>query len=183
MTRTPFEVQTGRLVVPVSTADHTIGPATAPVTLVEYGDYQCPYCGQAHPILQQLLAQRPDTVRLVFRNFPLTDIHPNAEIAAEFAEAAGDRGQFWPAHDWLYTHQSQLSAGELAAAADHVDPSGGLGKDLAARAFDERIRHDFIGGVRSGVNGTPSFFINGVRHDGDYELATLLAVVDRAASG
>lgn len=179
---TPFEIDTGRLVVPVTGDDHSMGPESAPVTLVEYGDFQCPYCGRAYPIVQQLMAERADTVRLVFRNFPLTDLHPMAEVAAEFAEAAGAREQFWPAHDWLYEHQRDIEPVRLASLGNDLDPSGGIAKDLANGAFDNEIRQDFIGGIRSGVNGTPSFFINGVRHDGGYTLPELLDAVDAAAS-
>jgi|SRR5882757_5370892 len=180
MTTTPFSIETGRLVVPVTQDDHVLGPPSADVTLVEYGDYQCPFCGRAHPIVKELLAQRPDTVRLVFRHFPLSDLHPNAEPAAEFAEAAGAQGQFWAAHDWLYSHQDTLDAPSLTAAAMSLDPSGNAAKDLAGRVYHEKIRRDFIGGVRSGVNGTPTFFINGRRHDGDYTLPELLHAVDHA---
>jgi protein-disulfide isomerase len=181
-TTTPFQIDTGRLVVPVSDGDHSLGPDGAPVVLVEYGDYQCPYCGMAHPIVQQLLAQRPETVRLVFRNFPLTDVHPYAELAAEFAEAAGSLGRFWYAHDWLFTHQNDLGPEGLNAAARTLDPSGRITEEVAQRAYADRIRHDFIGGVRSGVNGTPTFYINGFRHDGGYSLPELLSAVDKAAS-
>lgn len=180
MTTTPFSIETGRLVVPVNQDDHVLGPASADVTLVEYGDYQCPFCGRAHPIVKELLAQRPDAVRLVFRHFPLTDLHPHAELAAEFAEAAGAQGQFWAAHDWLYSHQDTLDSPTLTATAMSLDPSGNIAKELAGRVFHEKIRRDFIGGVRSGVNGTPTFFINGRRHDGGYSLPELLLAVDHA---
>ena len=177
MTTTPFQIETGRLVDPVATEDHTRGPDAAPVTLVEYGDYQCPYCGQAYPIVEALLAERPTTVRFVFRHFPLTDIHPYAELAAELAEAAGARGRFWQAHDWLFTHQSEIDPEDLRRAAMAIDPSGGAAQDLDRRSNDDRIRRDFINGVRSGVNGTPTFFMNGIRHDGGYSLSELSAAV------
>lgn len=180
MTTTPFSIETGRLVVPVNPDDHVLGPPSASVTLVEYGDYQCPFCGRAHPIVKELLALRPDTVRLVFRHFPLTDLHPYAELAAELAEAAGVQGQFWVAHDWLYTHQDTLDPPTLSAAAMNLDPSGNLVKEFAGRAYHEKIHRDFIGGVRSGVNGTPTFFINGRRHDGGYSVDELLLAVDQA---
>jgi protein-disulfide isomerase len=180
MTTTPFSIETGRLVVPVNEDDHVLGSPSASVTLVEYGDYQCPYCGLAYPIVKELLALRPDTVRLVFRHFPLTDLHPYAELAAELAEAAGVQGQFWVAHDWLYSHQDVLDPPTLSAAAMNLDPTGDLAKEFAARAYHERIHRDFIGGVRSGVNGTPTFFINGRRHDGGYSVAELLLAIDQA---
>jgi protein-disulfide isomerase len=180
MRATPFDIDTGRLVEPVNQDDHVRGPDLAPVTLVEYGDYQCPYCGKAYPIVESLLGMRPDTVRFAFRHFPLTDLHPYAEIAAEVAEAAGAHGQFWRAHDWLYTHQNQLDPVSLMAVAAQFDPSGDIQRVLERRAYTDRIRRDFISGVRSGVNGTPSFCINGIRHDGGYSLPELLAAVDRA---
>ncbi|MEV0273733.1 DsbA family protein [Hamadaea sp. NPDC050747] len=176
---TPFDIQTGRLTIPVGAGDHIRGVESAPVTLVEYGDYQCPYCGAAYPIVEELLRERADVVRLVFRNFPLSDIHPYAEPAAEFAESApADR--FWDAHDWLFTHQDKLDPPHLAAAAAELDPSGGMVKAMVGRVFADRIRHDFLGGVRSGVNGTPTFFLNGVRHDGGYQLPDLIRAVDAA---
>ena len=182
MTTTPFHIDTGRLVDPVHDDDHVRGPDSAPVTLVEYGDYQCPYCGQAYPLVEALLMERPDTVRFVFRHFPLTDLHPNAELAAEFAEAASAHGQFWRAHDWLFTHQDLIDPEHLREEAVEVDPSGGAERDLDRRAFDDRIRRDFISGVRSGVNGTPTFYVNGIRHDGGYSLPELVSVVDNAAA-
>jgi protein-disulfide isomerase len=180
VTATPFHIETGRLVEPVTPADHTRGPETAPVTMVEYGDYQCPFCGVAYATVEALLEQRPDRVRFAFRHFPLTDLHPYAEAAAELAEAAGTRGQFWRAHDWLYTHQDQLDPVHLLAFAVEIDPSGGAVQDIERHAYNDRIRRDFIAGVRSGVNGTPTFFINGVRHEGDNSLPALLRAVDAA---
>ena len=178
---TPFHIETGRLTVPVGAGDHVRGDQSAPVTLVEYGDYQCPYCGAAFPIVEELLRERAGVMRLVFRNFPLSDIHPYAEPAAEFAESApADR--FWDAHDWLFTHQKKLDPTRLAATAAELDPSGAMVQAMATRVHADRIRQDFLGGVRSGVNGTPTFFVNGVRHDGGYQLPDLIAAVDVAAS-
>ncbi|WP_027344590.1 DsbA family protein [Hamadaea tsunoensis] len=177
---TPFHIETGRLTVPVTAEDHVRGDAGAPVTLVEYGDYQCPYCGAAYPIVEELLRVRSGRVRLVFRNFPLTDVHPHAAAAAEFAESA-PAGRFWDAHDWLFTHQDRLDPDSLAAAAAALDPSGSMAQAMDRRVHADRIRHDFLGGVRSGVNGTPTFFVDGRRHDDDYALATLTAAVDAAA--
>jgi protein-disulfide isomerase len=172
----------GRLAEPVDIHDHVRGPLSAPVTLVEYGDYQCPFCGRAYPIIHELLDQRPSTVRFVFRNFPVTNLHPLAEYAAEAAEAAAARNRFWEMHDWLYEHQDQVSPPALRLAA----ATFGLPADEVAREIDEhrymsRIRDDFVGGVRSGVNGTPTFFVNGVRHDRGYALPDLLMAVDAAA--
>lgn len=173
----------GTLTTPVSAGDHSLGPDDAPVTLVEYGDYECEYCGQAHTIVQELLRQRPETVRFVFRNFPLTQIHPHAQAAAEAAEAAGGQGVFWPMHDHLYEHQDALDnesliayAGELGLDVEQFE------RELAAHEYTDRVRTDFMSGVRSGVNGTPTFFINGRRHNDAWDLDTLLATVDAAAS-
>ena len=178
--KTTFDVETGRLVAPIDSDDHVRGPDSAGVTLVEYGDYQCPYCGEAYPIVESLLAARPDTVRFAFRHFPLTNIHPNAENAAELAEAASSAGQFWRAHDWLYTHQSQLDAQHLGQVAAEIDPSGAAQRDVERHAYMDRIQRDFMTGVRSGVNGTPTFYVNGLRHDGGDSLPELLDAVDHA---
>lgn len=171
-----------RLTRQVSDDDHQQGPVDAPVTLVEYGDYECSYCGEAYPIVQAIQQQMGDRLRFVFRNFPLTQMHPRAEIAAEAAEAAGAQDAFWPYHDRLYEHQDDLSAHALIGHAREL----GLSPDrferaLEQHAFEERVRADFMSGVRSGVNGTPTFFINGIRHDDSYDYEVLLAAVERAA--
>src|SRR4029453_6684207 len=111
---TPFAVTSDRLQSPVTDDDHSIGPATAPATLVEYGDYQCAYCGIAHPVVQELLRQRADTLRYVYRHFPLVSVHPYAETAAETAEAGGARGRFWQMHDWLFERQDRIDPVHLA---------------------------------------------------------------------
>jgi protein-disulfide isomerase len=180
MTTTPFQIETGRLVEPVNQDDHTRGSDGAPVTLVEYGDYQCPFCGRAYGSVEALLAERPDTVRFVFRHFPLTDLHPHAELAAELAEAAGARGQFWRVHDWLFTHQDEIDPPHLREVAGLIEPTGAVARDLDQREYADRIHRDFISGVRSGVNGTPTFYVNGLRHDGGYSLPELLRAVDTA---
>ena len=172
------------LAIPVSTLDHAQGPEDAQVTLVEYGDYQCPFCGRAHGVLRELLKQTGDKVRLAFRNFPLTEIHANAERAAQAAEAAAAQGRFWEMHDMLYEHQESLEDEDLRSYAATL----GLDQrrfetDVANSAYSERIREDFMSGVRSGVNGTPTFFINGTRHDGPADLESLLAAVNAAAPG
>jgi len=160
----------GVLKVPVGPRDHIQGSPDAVVTLVEYGDYECPYCGRAYPIIKQLQRRVGHLMAFVFRNFPLTDIHPHAEQAAEAAEAAGARGKFWPMHDMIYDHQQDgLELRDLMqyAAAVGLDPIA-VGQDVAAHTYLPRIREDFMSGVRSGVNGTPTFFINGIRFDGDW---------------
>jgi protein-disulfide isomerase len=172
-----------QLVVPVSDRDHIKGPATAPVTLVEYGDYECPYCGLAYVVLKEVEQQLGDRVRFVFRHFPLTNAHPHAFRAAEAAEAAGAQGRFWPMHDTLYEHQQALDDRHLFLYAEELglDPFE-FERAMAENTFAERIRADFMGGVRSGVNGTPTFFINGVRHDGSYNLESMMAALEAAGA-
>jgi protein-disulfide isomerase len=163
-----------RLVMPVSERDRVQGPPTAPATLVEYGDYECPFCGQAYPIVKAVQARLGPRMRFVFRHFPLSEIHPRALVAAEVAEAAGAQGRFWQMHDLLYENQSALSDSDL------VRYATALGLDVprvvtevAEHVYEPRIRQDFMSGVRSGVNGTPTFFINGIRHDGPWDAITL----------
>ncbi|MFJ6199286.1 DsbA family protein [Micromonospora sp. NPDC092111] len=178
---TPLQV-TARLRVPVTEVDHIRGAADAPVTIVEYGDFQCRYCGAAYPNLAELLRQRGDTVRLVYRHFPIDNIHPYAENAAEVAEAAGRRGRFWDMHDWLYEHQDQLDPVHLSLGVAQRDmPPDEVGAEVDRHAYGDRVRHDFVGGIRSGVNGTPTLFVNDDRHEGGYDLPALLAAVDAAA--
>ena len=172
-----------RLTVPVSERDHSLGPADAPVTLLEYGDYECPYCGRAFPIVHEVQRRLGDQLRFVFRNFPLTQIHVHAEHAAEVAEAAAAQGKFWQMHDWLYTHQYALDDDGLLAGAGEVGLDvERVRRELADGTHRARVRDDFMSGIRSGVNGTPTFYINGVRHDADYSLETLLAAIEEAAS-
>ncbi|RKN51019.1 DsbA family protein [Micromonospora endolithica] len=179
---TPLQVS-ARLRTPVTDADHVRGPRDAPVTVVEYGDFQCRFCGAAYPNLVELLRQRADTVRLVFRHFPIANVHPYAESAAEAAEAAGQRGRFWEMHDWLYEHQDQLDPVHLSLGVEQLGlPADEIGAEVARQAHGDRVRHDFVGGIRSGVNATPTLFINDVRHDGDHDLPSLLAAVDNAAN-
>ena len=172
------EFQMGRLAVPVSEQDHIQGPATAPVTLLEYGDYECPFCGQAYPIVKELQEQLSDQLRFVFRNFPLTRSHPHAENAAEAAEAAGAQGMFWPMHDTLYEHQQALDDPHLLLYAQELGLDlGAFEEAMIQHIYAERVREDLLGGVRSGVNGTPSFFINGIRHDGAFDFESLLTAI------
>ena len=161
------------LTPPVSERDHAEGHADAPVTLVEYGDYQCPYCGAAYPVIKQLQEALGKKLRFVFRNFPLTQAHPYALIAAEAAEAAGLQRKFWEMHDLIYENQDELEPDILPAWAEQV----GLDLEEFGTAIQQgdvtkRIKEDRASGIRSGVNGTPSFFINGSRYDGaaDYDL-------------
>jgi protein-disulfide isomerase len=161
--------------------DHIRGARTAPVTLVEYGDFECPHCGQAHYVLDDLLERMDGVVRLVFRHFPLTQIHPYSQTAAEAAEAAGAQGRFWPMHDLLFENQQALDFESILdyAEALRLDLRR-FERDLVDGVHTPRVRSDFIGGVRSGVNGTPTFFINGRRHDEGWDLASLAAAIDQA---
>jgi protein-disulfide isomerase len=171
-----------RLKPPVSLDDHVEGPMDAAVTLVEYGDYECPHCAAAHPIVKHLQKRFGGRMRFVFRNFPLRQSHPHAEAAAETAEFAAAHGKFWEMHDLLFENQSRLGGALFLELARTLElSSAALSQALDDGLFAERVAADFSGGVRSGVNGTPSFFINGERHDGSFEFAELLLVVDAAA--
>jgi protein-disulfide isomerase len=163
--------------------DHIEGPAEAAVTLVEYGDYECPYCGAAYPIIKEVQSRMGERLRFVFRNFPITTSHAHAEHAAEAAEAAAAQGSFWQMHDLLFENQRRLSDEDLRAYAEKLGLDVGMfDEDLAEHAHAERVREDFMSGVRSGVNGTPTFYINGVRYDDSYDVETLLAALERAAA-
>src|ERR671916_732072 len=168
---------------PVGTRDHARGPKDAPVTLVKYGDYECPYCREAHPVLKELQERVGEQVRFIFRHFPLDSVHPRARRAAQAAEAAASQGRFWEMHDLLYERQGELAEEDLMLYAAE------LGLDL--RRFEEdlanddhtwRIEEDRLGGHRAGVEGTPGFFVNGVRYTGPVDLDGLLAAVEEAAS-
>jgi protein-disulfide isomerase len=170
-----------RLKVSVGDRDHILGPADAPVTLLEYGDFECPHCGRAHPIIVSVLHQIGANVRFVYRHFPLTQIHPHAESAAEMAEIAGERGRFWPMHDLLFENQRALDDSDLIGYASRlgIEPDVAASA-LASRRYAERVQADFMSGVRSGVNGTPTFFINGIRYDGSWDGSALLDALQRA---
>lgn len=169
------------LKVPVNPRDRMRGGANAPVTLVEYGDYQCPYCAIANPIVRSLENRFGQTLSVVFRHFPLVEIHPLAAPAAEAAEYAGDHGRFWEMHDAIYSNQHRLSTQLLFAIAGTLQLSQiGLRDSIARSLHEEKIRADFIGGVRSGVNGTPTFFVNGVRHQGGFSAPELTASIQVA---
>ena len=177
------ESGTARLTLPVSQRDHQQGPETATVTLVEYGDYECPYCGEAYPIVKEIERRLRDRLRFVFRNFPLTQSHPHAEHAAEAAEAAAVQEKFWEMHDYLFEHQRALDDAHLVqyAVALHLDQET-FEREMTEHVHTNRVHEDFLSGIRSGVNGTPTFFINGVRHDASYALETLLAAIEAAMS-
>jgi protein-disulfide isomerase len=170
-----------RLSIPVSDSDHVEGAADAAVTLVQYGDFECPYCGQAYPIVKEIQSRLGSRLRFVFRNFPLVQSHPHAERAAEAAEAAAAQGKFWEMHDLLYQNQRALKDADLVRYAQELGlDADRLRSDLLQEKYRERVRQDFMSGVRSGVNGTPTFFINGVRHDGAYDSGTLSDAIESA---
>jgi protein-disulfide isomerase len=173
----------GRLQPPVGPDDHTKGPESAPVTLVEYGDFECPYCGQAYPSVQAILERLGAHLRFVFRNFPLSQAHPHAQHAAEAAEAAGAQGRFWQMHDMLYENQRRLDDASLAGYAEAIGLDPALVMEaLENGTYEPQVREDFMSGVRSGVNGTPAFFINGVRWDGPWnDPAVFLHTLQEAA--
>jgi protein-disulfide isomerase len=160
--------------------DHIRGPEAAPVTLVEYGDFECPYCGQAEPVVRELLADFGD-VRYVWRHLPLNDVHPLAQLAAEAAEAAAEQGAFWELHDVLLTHQDALRPSDLMGYAEQL----GLDverftESMHTHAGAARIAEDVDSADLSGVSGTPTFFVNGRRHQGAYDIGALSTAV-RAA--
>jgi protein-disulfide isomerase len=170
------------LTPPVSSRDHIHGPTRPRLTLVEYGDFECPHCGHAHPVVKEIQRRLPRDLRFVYRHFPMTKTHPHAERAAEMAEAAAQHGKFWSMHDTLFEHQDALDDESLVsyAAALNIDPQWARAA-LSDGRFQRRVRDDFSSGVRSGVNGTPTFFVNGARFDGGAEelLATLMqATID-----
>jgi protein-disulfide isomerase len=165
------------------TLDHIQGSAGAPVTLVQYGDYECPYCGEAYPIIKEIQALMGDRLRFVFRNFPISTSHPHAEHAAEAAEAADAQGRFWEMHDLLYERQRHLTDQDLHTYAEELGLDiERFDKEMEEHLHAPRVHEDFMSGVRSGVNGTPTFYVDGVRHDDSYERDVLLDALERAAA-
>jgi len=163
----------------VSARDHAQGLGDAPLTLVEYGDYQCPYCRMAYPIVKQLQKKLGKNLRFVFRNFPLTQSHPYAGIAAEVAEASELFGAFWPMHDMIYERQPELSPESLVVWAQELGiEEKKLEKAIEKPEIAKRIQEDRMSGIRSGVNGTPTFFINGIRFDGSPDYKSLLEALE-----
>jgi protein-disulfide isomerase len=169
------------LSVAVNKSDHTLGPEDAPVTLVEYGDYQCPYCADMHPMLKAIAKAMGAQLRFVFRHMPLLEMHPYAQHAAEAAEAAAAQGKFWEMHDAIYQQQSELGSDLLHQLAVKLKLNlAQFDAELEARRYRPRVKRDFMGGMRSGVASTPAFFINGKRYEGPLEQAALLSAVGRA---
>lgn len=166
---------------PIDESDHVIGSADALVTLLEYGDYQCPYCQAAQPIVAELLRQYGGDLRFAYRHFPLVTIHEFAKPAAETAEFAGSHGRFWEMHDALFANGARLSVPTLLLLAEQLGlEAASLREALATGRFAAKVDRDFTSGVRSGVNGTPSFFIDGRRFDGPHDAMSLAAAIDSA---
>lgn len=179
---TTYDGERARLTSAVGAHDHAEGPKNAAVTLIEYGDYECPSCARAHTIVKELQEQLGSRLRFVFRNFPLTEIHPHAQHAAEAAEAAAAQGYFRAMHDVLFERQHALTDPHLAeyAAAIGLDRAR-FQQELSDHTHRAHVAEDFLSGVRSGVNGTPTFFINGLRHEDGWDLATLLRALEEAS--
>jgi protein-disulfide isomerase len=164
--------------LPQARRDHLQGPIDAPIALVEYGDYECPYCGEAYPIIKAVQEQLGDRLCFAFRNFPLVNAHPHAQHAAEAAEAAGVQGKFWEMHDLLFENQNALEDEDLAQYATALGlDARRLIVEVVAGTHTGRVREDFRSGARGGVNGTPTFFINGVRYDGELSVNALLTAL------
>ncbi len=172
------------LVVPVSAHDHIRGPANAPLTLVQYADFQCPHCAAAYPEVAAIANELSDSLRLVLRHFPLSQVHPQAQRAAEAAEAAAGHGRFWEMASLLYENQEELDDHSLGRYARKA----GLDlkrfrKELSSGVHAARVRADYLGGIRSGVNGTPTFFINGKRYEGTFKSEALVAALLNESRG
>jgi len=170
------------LTIPVNNRDHNRGKENAPVTLVEYGDFECPDCKYAYPIIKELQKLEGNKLRFVFRNFPLSQIHRYAFGAACAAEAAGRQGKFWEMHDLIFENQSFLEETDLLDHAKDLSMDIQLfTKDMKSKEISEEVKEDFMGGIRSGVNGTPTFFINGNKYNGLCELNFLREEIEMAA--
>ena len=169
------------LTLPIGPRDHVRGPESAPVTLVEYGDFECPQCAAAYPIVGRVVDTFGDRLRFVFRHFPLTNSHPHAQHAAEAAEVASTAGAFWPMYEALYAERASLSDRKIleCGAAAGVS-SVAIERAWASHELLARIKEDFASGIKSGVTGTPSFFVNGVRHEGGWDEVALMHAIDAA---
>ena len=167
------------LLLPIRPIDHIHGPDDAPVTLVEYGDYECPDCGLLYVTLRDLQVEYPAKLRVVFRQYPLSGIHPHAQQAAEAAEAAGVQGKYWDMHTLLFERQQALRTKDLIGYAEEL----GLDvqqfrRELKDETHQQRVRADFMAGVQNGVRGTPGLFWNGVRYDADWDYASLKRLLE-----
>jgi protein-disulfide isomerase len=159
---------------PIGPDDHVQGPLDAGIVLVEYGDFECPYCGEAYPELKAVQKAMGDSLCFAFRNFPLSNAHPHAQRAAEFAEAAATIDRYWEMHDLLYENQQALDDRSLVVYATQLGFDKALIESALGGEFAARVRRDFTSGVRSGVNGTPCLFVNGQRYDGPADADSLL---------
>jgi protein-disulfide isomerase len=171
-------IPAAKFTLPVAGRDHIQGPADAAIALLEYGDFECSVCGEVYPVIKEIRRRLGDDLCFAFRHFPMTNVHPHAEHAAEAAEAAGAQGSFWAMHDLLFENQDALEDEDLAryALALGLDARR-LMAEVLSGAHARRVREDFRSGVRGGVNGTPTFFINGERYDGARGLDPLLAAL------
>jgi NhaA family Na+:H+ antiporter len=168
-----------KLSLPVTKSDHILGPSDAPITLVEYGDYECPHCRLVHRIIKQLRERLGDKLRYVYRHLPITTVHAQARLAAEAAEAAAAQGKFWEMHDALFDHDVIDKAHILQYAAAIGLDMEQFQRDLDQHTFADRVEADFRSGIRSGANGTPSFYVNGERYDGAWDLESLLETIEK----
>jgi protein-disulfide isomerase len=165
--------------LPLRESEHLRGSRRAAVTLVEYGDYECPGCAEAYWIIGRLEARLGDKMRFVFRHYAFARLHPHAELAAQAAEAAGAQGKFWEMHDVLFENWQSLERKDLLAYAQRIDlDMDRFARELKSEMYLPRVREDFKTGVQNGVYGTPGLFLNGVRHDGSYDFDTLLAAME-----
>lgn len=170
-----------KLSKPVDASDHILGAENAPVTLIEYGDFQCPHCGAAYPVVQEVVRQMEDQIRFVYRHFPISEQHEYAQIAAEAAESAAQQGKFWQMHNQIFSNQELLNVEHLYefAKAIGLDPVR-FDQDLQQHTYREKVRADFMSGVRSGVSGTPSFFINEQPYEGPTHPEMLIKALKEA---
>ncbi|MFL6508331.1 MAG: DsbA family protein [Nitrososphaeraceae archaeon] len=171
-----------KLTVPVSIGlDHIQGSINAPITIVEYGDYECPYTGGAYPVVKEIMKQFDERIYFVFRNFPLNYIHPHAQHAAEAAEAAAAQGKFWQMHDYLFEHQKALDDAHLFEYAKKVGLDiDKFKKEMSEHVYAPLINKSLKSGIDSGVEGTPTFFINGERYEDSWDLDTLTSFLNKS---
>jgi protein-disulfide isomerase len=167
----------------MSGRDHHRGPLRAASQLLEYGDFECPVCGAAHPLVQAIQEAMGQNLCFAFRNFPLANMHPHAESAAEAAESAAGQGKYWEMHDLLFENQEALEYEDIAQYAEALGlDSARLVNEVMTHAHHGRVREDFASGIRSGVNGTPTFFVNGFRYDGPRDLESMIAALTDPSS-
>lgn len=170
-----------QLMLAVGERDHVRGAEGAAVTVVEYGDFECPQCAQAFPVMQSICEAFGDRLRFVYRHFPLTNVHAHAQRAAEASEWAAAKSAFWQMHDGLFTNGGKLTDADILALAERLGfDSASLHQAWAAHTFIPRVKEDFLGGIRSGVAGTPTFFINSARHEDAWDFAALSRAIERA---